>query len=392
MIPRPDLLLYCQHSLGLGHLKRSWALAESLSREFRVVLASGGAPPDGLDPPRGIDVIELPPLAQEPDGRLFVVGGHDSVDRVRTARTRLLIDLYRRLRPHIVVIELFPFGRRKFHDEIVALLEETRRPVRPIVATSVRDLLVQRGNQRQHDDRARTLVDTYFDLVLVHTDPRFARLTDTFHPSRPIAAPVHHTGFVVGARGVEQPAGRRAGILVSGGGGRFAERLYATAIDAHDRLGPAAPPMTVVTGPLCPADAVARVREAASRSAGVRVETTIDDMCAAMRCAAVSVSQCGYNTALDIVRAGVPALVVPFDDNGDSEQTDRATRLEHLDAVRVFRASDAGALAAAIGGMRSFTPAPTSLDLNGGQRTAGILSAALRSRNARPGPWITRCV
>ena len=31
---RPALLLYCQHSLGLGHLKRSWVLAEAMVDRF----------------------------------------------------------------------------------------------------------------------------------------------------------------------------------------------------------------------------------------------------------------------------------------------------------------------------------------------------------------------
>ena len=36
------------------------------------------------------------------------------------------------------------------------------------------------------------------------------------------------------------------------------------------------------------------------------------DLAAEMRAAAVSLSQCGYNTALDIIVAQVPALVVPY--------------------------------------------------------------------------------
>jgi predicted glycosyltransferase len=382
MKPRPGLLLYCQHSLGLGHLKRSWALAERLSSQFRVILVSGGAPPGDLAPPPGIDVIELPALAQDADGRLVVLNGAGSLEDVRRERARLLVQTYLQVRPAVVVIELFPFGRRKFQDELIALLDETRRPPRPIVATSVRDLLVGRGaDQQEHDDRACALVDAYFDFVLVHADPRFATLDETFRPTHRMTKPVCHTGFVV----PEAPAGvsiaHGDGILVSGGGGRFAERLYLCAIDAHDRLGSAAPPMTIVAGPLCPDDALARVREAAGRRQSIAVRRTVVDVCGVMRRAAVSVSQCGYNTALDIVRAGVRALVVPFDDNGDSEQTERAQRLEQLNAVRMFRGSlEGGALADAIRDVMRFSPAPTAFDMNGAERTSTLLRAALEER------------
>jgi predicted glycosyltransferase len=309
--------------------------------------------------------------------------------RQRAAR---LIDLYRTFQPEVVVIELFPFGRRKFRDEILALLDESRCAPRPLVVTSVRDLLVDRGSdQTRHDDRVRDLVDRYFDLVLVHTDPAFATLGETFRPTRPIAAPIHHTGFVIDGHAIDSDASSRSGVLVSGGGGRFAARLYHLALDAHERLAPSLI-MTIVAGPLCPDEAFRELRDAAGRRPGVRVERTVGDLCSAMRRAAVSVSQCGYNTALDIVRAGVPAVVVPFNENGDTEQTDRAARLERLRLVRtVDPAGGSAALAAAIDAARHSAVPPASLDLRGGERSAAILMREL-ARRARCAGLAERCV
>lgn len=384
MTSRPPLLLYCQHSLGLGHLTRAWALGAHLATEFQVTLVSGGASPPGLTPPASVKTIELPALAQDADGTLFAPNGGTSVDHVKAERRKRLVDTYRRVQPRVVVIELFPFGRRKFRDEIVALLEETRHGPRPLVATSVRDLLVDRGpEQQKHDDRARALVETWFDLVLVHTDPRFATLADTFHPSQPLSIPVHHTGFVVAERPGQKPEVDRSGILVSGGGGRFAEALYTMAIEARASLPLASPPMTIVTGPLCPEKTFAAVSSAAQRYPGIHVARAIDDVCGAMRRASVSVSQCGYNTALDIVRARVPAIVVPFEENGDSEQTVRAHRLERLGAVRVVRAAEGPrALAEAMAAMPRTSRAEMPLDMYGGPRSTELLIAAMRQPTA----------
>ena len=44
---RPALLFYCQHSLGIGHLTRSFALAAALVPHFRVVFLNGGRLPPG---------------------------------------------------------------------------------------------------------------------------------------------------------------------------------------------------------------------------------------------------------------------------------------------------------------------------------------------------------
>ena len=104
-----------------------------------------------------------------------------------------------------------------------------------------------------------------------------------------------------------------------------------------------------------------------------------------MAASRLSISQCGYNTALDIVRAGVPALVVPFADGGETEQTDRARRLEALGALRVLPAGrlNAMTLAASIEETLTFEPARLALDLDGANGTARLVTGA--------GPRLTTC-
>jgi predicted glycosyltransferase len=385
MSDRPPLLLYCQHSLGLGHLKRSWALAEALSRSFTPFLASGGAAPRDLQPPAGITTIELPPVAENHEGRLVPVEDGEPIERVMDARRQRLLDAVTTLRPRAIVVELFPFGRRKFRGELMPLLEAARHQPGVLVASSVRDLLVDRGSEQQrHDDRAAAILNEYFDAILVHTDPSFATLADTFHPSVPLRVPVLHTGFVVSPAPADTPPrGRR--ILVSGGGGRFAERLFQSAVAAHALLGDDAPPMLVVAGPLCTADVLDRLRAAAAHSERIAIVPTVADLSWEMRASAVSVSQCGYNTALDIVRAGVPALVVPFDDNGDSEQGDRAQRLARLGAVQVLPAAalEPAALADAIRQTLRFVPASPDFDLDGAAHSTRALVTMLRHADQR---------
>src|SRR5919109_512985 len=108
MRDRPALLLHCQHSLGLGHLVRSFALAEALSEQFRVTVLCGGELPDAIRRPAGVDVVEL-----------------------------------------------FPFGRKKLAGELVPLLEASRA-AGAVTAASVRDLLVEREDGGRHDERAST--------------------------------------------------------------------------------------------------------------------------------------------------------------------------------------------------------------------------------------------
>ncbi len=331
------LLFYCQHSVGLGHLMRSYALCAELAQRFRVVLVCGGPLPDGIAPPRAVEVVALPPLGVGPDGRFVSHDPRFDVGEAWRERHTRILDTLSSVRPAVVVVELFPFGRAKFAREIVPLLESGRAGG-AICACSLRDILVQgRHDQRRHEERAARLVNAHLDAILVHCDARFARLEDTFGPRRRLAVPVHYTGFVA-APAAPGPKSRQR-IVVSAGGGLVGEPLLRTAADAqpelHDRTGL---PMRLIAGPFCPPAAWKAL--SARRHEGLEVHRTTPDLAAELREAAASVSQCGYNTALALVRARVPALVVPYATEEEDEQRRRAGRLAELGALRALAPED----------------------------------------------------
>ena len=65
------------------------------------------------------------------------------------------------------------------------------------------------------------------------------------------------------------------------------------------------------------------------------VERARADFPALLARAAISVSQAGYNTVLDVVRSGARPVLVPFAEHGETEQRMRAERLRELDLAIV---------------------------------------------------------
>src|SRR5262245_23808098 len=259
---KPALLFYCQHSLGMGHLIRSLAVAEALTASFRVVLLSGGPLPVGMRLPEDVEIVALPPLGLAP-------GSHDVISRDRETsvdvvrrRRQMILEAFDAALPHVVIVELFPFGRKKFADEIVPLLDRARSAAGPrrLILCSVRDILVsRRPDQPAHDDRVSQLANHYFDAVLVHADPALARLEDSFRPRSPLRIPVHYTGLVaagdvVGEGSEPAPVPERGRpIVVSAGGGLVGEPLLRAAVEAHAMIWPsAAIPMKIISGPFIP--------------------------------------------------------------------------------------------------------------------------------------------
>jgi predicted glycosyltransferase len=367
---RPALLFYCQHSVGLGHLVRSYALCDALSTRFRVVLVSGGPPPAGIAPPPGVEVVALPPLGVGANGRF---DSHDRRFTVHDAwreRRARIFAAFEELQPAVVVVELFPFGRAKFARELVPLLEAARA-AGAVTACSLRDILVsRRSDQRAHDERACALANAYLDTVLAHCDPAFARLEDTFSGTERLTVPVRYTGFVVG--GNRAGRGRGSRVVVSAGGGLVGGPLLRTAAEAQLVLPVR---MRLIAGPFCPPADRRALEAIAATQDGLEVVGTVPDLADELRHAAASVSQCGYNTALELVRARVPALVVPYTTPEEDEQLRRARRLARLGALRMLHPDhlDATTLAAEIEALLSFDPAEPAIDLDGARRTAELL-------------------
>jgi predicted glycosyltransferase len=406
MRERAPLLFYCQHSLGMGHLVRSLALVAGLRERFRVVLLNGGRLPRRLAVPAGVEVVNLPPLGLAPDGRLVSRDRRRTVERASELRRRIIMETYRTLRPRVVFVELFPFGRKKFADELLPLLEAARAGGEPraLVCCSLRDILVgKKSNQQKHDARAAEIANKYFDAVLVHSDPTFARLEESLGSFDALRTPVHYTGFVLperesGRDGSVRDASKRGAtergdaargprqILVSAGGGLVGEPLLRAAVEAYRALRRTEDvTMKIVAGPFLPEAAWRSLREAVRALPGLSVRRFVPDLCAEMRRSAATVSQCGYNTALDILRARVPALVVPFAEGGEDEQLKRARRLERLAALRVVEQHELGAerFANELKELLKFKPRSLGLDLRGVGNTARIVGRLMRAPHTK---------
>ena len=387
MTPRPTLLFYCQHAMGMGHLVRSLALADALSHSFRVVLLNGGELPSCLSLPRTVEIINLPPLRLA-DGQLICCDNRYSVERAQDARLDQLLSVFRRLSPDVLLIELYPFGRKKFEFELLPLLEEakTQPCFAPLIVCSLRDILVSsRSNQETHEERIVFTANRWFDAILVHSDPSFARLEESFHPRKRLSPSVHHTGFVVGSRR-KLPRGRSSSgpIVVSAGGGHYGFQLLSTAIEAHALLSQTEPlTMKVVAGPFLPEAQWKDLRVAISGRRGVTLVRSVPNLYSELSQARASISQCGYNTAMEIIQAQVPALVVPFADGGEDEQLKRARRLEALGAVRVLEQKEMTPkrMAEEMRNLIDFQPGTAHLDFDGARRSAEILTELLKRRS-----------
>ncbi len=385
------IVLYCQYVWGMGHLFRSLELARALSGH-RVVLVAGGQEV-AVDLPGHVEAVRLPALFMDEQFTTLIPGvAGCSVAALQRQRREALAAVFERERPEVFMVELYPFGRTAFSFELEPLLTAIRANAYGRVRTvcSLRDVLVEKRDPEAYEARVVAALNRWFDLLLIHSDERLLPLDDTFGRVGEIQVPKVYTGFVAARPEPEKgPALRRELDLASGqklvvassGGGRAGHRLLKPVLAAcrqlQDRLSLR---LALFTGPFMPEEEFNDLQAMAGEGLVVRRFTPrfLDYLSAAD----LSISLAGYNTCMNLLATGVPALVLPY--TRQREQPLRVERLkphlpltvlgeEDLEPERLVRLIESGLERKPLSG-------PPPVNLEGAARTARCLSDWLDDR------------
>lgn len=332
------VMIVVTHLLGTGHLSRALTLARAFQAAGdEVLIASGGFAAPQLDTD-GIELAQLPPLRS--DGVNFTQlldrsGGHAD-EAYHQQRQTLLCATLERAQPDVLITELYPFGRRSLSHEFLALLKAARAMAQPPkILASIRDILAP-PSKPEKAEKADQVIASFYDGVLVHSDPQATKLELSWPVSNSLAHKLHYTGFVAPSAAGPHPETQGQGeILVSAGGGSVGDEIYQTALKAA-RLMPEYPWRLLVGGN----DAKARIAQLSQIPSPAKIEAARPDFRQMLSHVAASVSMCGYNTALDLLQAETPAVLIPFDAGKEVEQGLRAESLIPLSGFEALSSAE----------------------------------------------------
>jgi predicted glycosyltransferase len=217
---------------------------------------------------------------------------------------------------------------------------------------------------------------------------------------------LRYTGYVAAAptwgdgpgRRSERDTGESAGdgageVLVAAGGGPVGDALFDAACGAARLIRDLRWRLLVGGSGAARAARIARLAALAAGTPTI-VEPVRPDYRRMLARCAVSVSQIGYNTAVDLLQAGCPAVLAPFEEGGETEQRQRAEAFAERFGMAALPPGDPTpeALARAVeqarkGGPRLADPTRGSapVDLDGARRSVAIAAAAVERRRKRDG-------
>jgi predicted glycosyltransferase len=371
------------HLLGTGHLTRSLLLARALvDAGLTPQVISGGMPVRHLDL-SGIDFVQLPPVRS--DGASFTRLLDDMQRPVEAAllqhRIAFLTSALLAAPPDVLITELFPFGRRVLREEFLAALSTAAAlPSPPLVFASVRDILSPPSSLKKAR-QTEAWLSAYYDGVLVHSDAHVIPLEASWPVTPEVAAMLTYTGYIAPDCPTLDPQDRegRDEVIVTAGGGSVGRKLFETAIDAA-RMGTRR--WRLLVGGTDAVEVCAALNAKADGTAA-RAEPLRSDYRAMLTRCAAAVGQCGYNTAIDWLQAGVAGVFVPFAEAGEVEQSVRAASLQSrygYGCIAEEELSPAGLAAAVDAAVSKGRLGADDLNFQGAAQTARYLVNRLEKR------------
>lgn len=310
----PRIVLYSHDTCGLGNIRRTLLLAETVRSEYpqaSVLVVTGSPVIHAFRIPDGVDYVKLPTLDRTDADRYsprFLHGGSDIMALRRDILERTIVGFD----ADLIVVDKRPSG---IDGELESTLEAlSARTHRPRLVLGVRDILDEPARTRASwaKSHAMDTIARYYDEVWIYGERSIFDAVEQYGFSEDVAARTRFCGYL--KRAVVQTP-RQEGpprVLVTTGGGEDGVailRAYLNDLNALPRA--VALQSAVVCGPELSMSARDALRREFGHLPDVELIDFEPDMTRRYAEADVVVAMAGYNTVCELLSCGKRAVLVP---------------------------------------------------------------------------------
>lgn len=353
------VLFYSHDSFGLGHIRRTLAIADAVAKtleEAVVLVLTGAAAAHSLRIPHGVDYVKLPSVTKVADECYRSKFLDLNFDVVRSLREEIIFRTTVNYSPDIFFVDNVPLGLK---GEIIKTLRYLRefRPGTQVIL-NLRDVLDCACHVIPHwkTNSIYESVEQFYDRVLVYGSPEVFDAVSEYRMPASLARKVEYVGYV--ARKSREGAAARIRaellekdqklVLVTVGGGADGKQIIQSYLEglASDPDPCIETHSLIVLGPDMEensrADIVARYgrEKRLNNFSRLTIVDMCDDLTAFVEAADVVLSMGGYNTMCEVLSLGKRAVVVPRV-KPRLEQWIRCKRLAKLGLIRTIHPSEA---------------------------------------------------
>lgn len=358
----PRIMFYSHDTFGLGHLRRSRALAGAITAaiaDASALILTGSPVAGRFSFPAGVDHIRLPGVIKRSDGSYDSRTMGMSIEETAELRAALIRSTVEQYQPDVLVADKEPTG---FRGELMPALEFLKSNGRCKLVLGLRDVLddpevlAAEWERKQAVEAARD----FYDEIWVYGPQSVYDPTAGLPFTPQMKARMHWTGYLRRDLGQQAEPPEQPYLLVTPGGGGDGEMMVDLVLAAYEADPGLSPRALLVYGPFLSggtrADFEQRVAQLEGRVTAVGFESQIETLFAG---AQGVVCMGGYNTFCEVLSFDKPAVIVPRT-TPRLEQWIRASRAEELGLITMLDETRDGwtapALARAIRGLEAQKP------------------------------------
>lgn len=344
------VVLYSHDTFGLGHLRRSRAIASALVRAevaASAIILTGSPVAGRFTFPESVDHIRLPGVKKLADGSYVSQTSGMDIDQTTALRAGIIQSAMQEYEPDLLIVDKEPTG---FRGELLPTLEALQDTRKTRVVLGLRDVLDEPEVLAREWSRkyAVEAAEAYYDEIWVYGPKSVYDPTEGLPLSDEARERLRWTGYLRREIGETADAPDPPYILVTPGGGGDGAHLVNLVLSAYEQDPDLAPRAVLVYGPFLSGEVreefETRVARLNGRVTAVGFEAEIEGMFAG---AEGVVCMGGYNTFCEVLSFDQRAVIVPRT-TPRLEQWIRADRAERLGLVRMLDESRDGLTPAAM--------------------------------------------
>ncbi len=317
-----NILMYSHDTYGLGHIRRTMAIASHLLGPRINILILTGSPIAGrFTFPDRIDFVRIPGMIKKTNDEYLPLSIKINPRHALDIRKNIITATAKTFQPHLFIVDKEPLGLKK---EILPTLQWFRR-CRPDTRSilGLRDVMDDADTVKK-DWKAKKVyehLEKLYSEIWIYGNQEFYDPIDEYDISESISQKIHFTGYIPrkipgkeAVRNITKELGLKDSeklVVATTGGGGDGYRVMDTYLAMLESFNHAPPFKSVlITGPFMPKRERKDVFKRAKRL-GVRTYHFYRQMEKIFAAADIVVSMGGYNTLCEILSQGTISLVIP---------------------------------------------------------------------------------
>lgn len=351
------VLMYSHDTFGLGHLRRTRAIAHALverNKDLSVLILTGSPIIGSFDFRSRVDFVRIPGVIKLRNGEYTSLKLHIDIEETLTMRASIIKHTAEAFDPDLFIVDKEPLGLHGEVEQTLHLLKERETPL----VLGLRDVMDDPDLLEPEWERKNVLpaLQELYDQIWVYGLPQICDPLDGINLPQSVRKKMTYTGYLERSVPREVPLATGTNkitppyVLVTPGGGGDGEEMVDWVLRAYENDRNLPYPALLVMGPFMQSERQAEFLARTDALSDVEAITFDAHMESLMADAVGVVAMGGYNTFCEILSLDKRAIIIPRT-QPRREQLIRASQAQELGLISMLEddgARDAHHMATAL--------------------------------------------